>query len=134
MVANDLVRPNGLASNPNSSILYVSDTGYITGKVDAALPRTIYAYDVSDPQQTFLQNRRVFAYCDTGIPDGLKVDNANNVWAGCGDGLNVWNAKGQLIGKILIKGGVSNFVFTASPKISLIVILNEYRILSTALN
>ena len=67
MAANDLVRPNGLTSNPDSSILYVSDTGCIQGKVGAALPKTTYAYDVSDPQQTFLQNRRVFAYSDTGI-------------------------------------------------------------------
>ena len=34
-----------------------------------------------------------------------------NVYAGCGDGVNVWNAGGMLIGKILIEGGVANFCF-----------------------
>ena len=42
-----------------------------------------------DPDsQTFL-NRRVFAYADTGIPDGLQIDKNGNVYAGCGDGVQV---------------------------------------------
>ena len=38
--------------------------------------------------QTFL-NRRVFAYVDTGIPDGIQIDKNGNVYAGCGDGVQV---------------------------------------------
>ena len=34
-----------------------------------------------------------------------------NVYAGCGDGINVWNSGGTLIGKILIEGGCANFCF-----------------------
>ncbi len=48
---------------------------------------------------------------DNGIPDGIKCDTAGNVYSGCGDGVNVWNSDGILIGKILIEGGVANFCF-----------------------
>lgn len=34
-------------------------------------------------------NRRVFAYIDTGVPDGLTLDTHGNVYAGCGDGTQV---------------------------------------------
>ena len=59
----------------------------------------------------FLTNRRVFAFADTGAPDGIKCDMEGNVYAGCGDGINVWNPGGSLMGKILVDGGVANFCF-----------------------
>lgn len=34
-------------------------------------------------------NRRVFAYADTGIPDGIQLDTNGNVYSGCGDGVQV---------------------------------------------
>ncbi|CAD0096595.1 unnamed protein product [Aureobasidium mustum] len=59
---------------------------------------------------------------DTGIPDGIKCDTVGNVYSGCGDGLNVWNAGGTLIGKVLVPGGVANFCFGRSGELFL---LNE---------
>ena len=47
-----------------------------------------YAFDVDPDSQTLL-NRRVFAYVDTGIPDGIQIDKNGNVYAGCGDGVQV---------------------------------------------
>ena len=47
-----------------------------------------YAYDVDPDSQVFM-NRRVFAYADTGIPDGVQVDTNGNVYSGCGDGVQV---------------------------------------------
>jgi gluconolactonase len=47
-----------------------------------------YAFDVDEKTEAF-HNRRVFAYCDTGIPDGLQVDTRDNLYAGCGDGVQV---------------------------------------------
>ena len=58
-----------------------------------------------------MTNRRLFAYADTGAPDGIKCDVHGNVYAGCGDGVNVWNSGGVLIGKVLIEGGCANFCF-----------------------
>jgi gluconolactonase len=53
----------------------------------------------------------VFAYSDTGIPDGIKCDTLGNVYSGCGDGLNVWSPGGFLLGKVRVPGGVANFCF-----------------------
>jgi len=36
-----------------------------------------------------LENRRVFAHCDKGFPDGIKCDTYGNVYSGCGDGVHV---------------------------------------------
>jgi len=60
---------------------------------------------------TFLVNRRLFAYSADGVPDGIKCDVYGNVYSGCGDGIEVWNAAGTLIGRIMVPGGVANFCF-----------------------
>ena len=133
VVADELVRPNGLALPPDESMLYVTDTGFQQADINPDRPRTIYAFDFAGPKKNFLINRRVFAVADSGIPDGLKVDQQGNVWAGCGDGVNVWNAEGDLIGKILVDGGVSNFCF-AGPKLTTVIMLNEERVYQTEIH
>lgn len=73
---------------------------------------TIYAYDVVEyAGAPFLANRRVFAFATNGFPDGIKCDTQGNVYAGCGDGVEIWNAGGTLIGKIAIGGWCANFCF-----------------------
>ena len=50
-----------------------------------------YEFDV-DPKSNAFKNRRVFAYVDTGIADGIQLDAAGNVYAGTGDGVQVGHA------------------------------------------
>lgn len=91
-----------------------------------------YAFDFSTINgQPFLTNRRVFAMPGDGIPDGLKVDQYGNVYAGCGDGVYVWSSGGVLLGKILIKGGTSNFSFGKKGQL---YILNENKVYRAQLN
>ncbi|KAH0536871.1 hypothetical protein FGG08_006302, partial [Glutinoglossum americanum] len=114
VVADGFGRPNGICFSPDESIMYITDTDWIHGNGEKINTRasTIYAFDIifrsSSP---FLTNRRVFAMADTGAPDGIKCDTSGNIYSGCGDGINVWNAGGVLIGKILVPGGVANFCF-----------------------
>jgi gluconolactonase len=112
-VADGFVRPNGLCFSPDLSILYVTDTGAIHGSnavpIDKTGPSHIYAFDIQPGP--FLANKRLFAFADGGWPDGIKCDMAGNVYSGCGDGVEVWNPSGVLIGKILVDGGVANFCF-----------------------
>ena len=61
---------------------------------------------------TRLANRRMFAYCDVGVPDGVKVDEAGNVYSGCGDGVHIWDSSGTLLGKVYTGSTVANFNFT----------------------
>lgn len=63
---------------------------------------------------------------DNGIPDGIKCDNAGNVYSGCGDGVHVWSSGGTLIGKIYLPTGMcANFCFGKAGEIFM---LNENRI------
>jgi gluconolactonase len=83
-----------------------------------------YAFDVLEKHGShFLANRRVFAMADVGIPDGIKCDMQGNVYSGCNDGVNVWNAGGRLIGKIMVPGGVAvpNFCFMKPGEIFMCV-------------
>lgn len=91
-----------------------------------------YAFDVTTSHdQPFLTNRRVFAMPGVGIPDGIKVDTEGNVYAGCGDGVNVWSPGGVLLGKILVKNGTSNFSFGRNGRM---FILNENKLYSAQLD
>jgi gluconolactonase len=73
---------------------------------------TIYAFDVvTYSGSPFLVNKRLFAYAADGYPDGIKCDVFGNVYSGCGDGVEVWNAGGIHIGTIAVPGGCANFCF-----------------------
>ena len=70
-------RPNGICFSPDESVLYVTDTGYVTGKsndeaIDPGGPRSVYAFDVAD-DGAHLTGRRLCYVADEGIPDGIKV-------------------------------------------------------------
>jgi gluconolactonase len=79
-----------------------------------------------------LENRKTFAFAHSGAPDGksnkshlmveanvlkgIHCDSKGNVYAGCGDGVHVWNPSGKLIGKIYVATGAANFNFAGQGK------------------
>ncbi|KAF1780261.1 SMP-30/Gluconolactonase/LRE-like region [Phytophthora cactorum] len=89
--------------------LYVSDTGAQESDLDLSRPATIYAYDIVDNKR--IDNKRLFGFADSGIPDGVHTDTDGNVWAGCGDGVHIWNPEGILVGKIYLGETSNNFAF-----------------------
>ncbi|KAH8602100.1 D-lactonohydrolase-like protein-like protein [Bisporella sp. PMI_857] len=117
VMADGFGMPNGLCFSPDEDFLYITDTdavhgnGYAT-KQNLTRPAAIYAFRVANIHNApFLVDRRVFAFAAEGIPDGIKCDVEGNVYAGCGDGIEVWSPNGSLIGKILVPGGCANFCF-----------------------
>lgn len=125
VAATDFSRPNGIAFSPNGKTAYITDTGAATGSsIDLTGPATIYAFDVH-PTTYALKNRRVFAYADTGIPDGIQLDADGNVYSGCGDGVQIWNSQGILLGKIFVGGVTPQVAFAGDGRL---VILSEFRI------
>lgn len=118
-LADGFDRPNGLSFSPDLRTLYVTDTGAISGDpntpLDPAGKSHIYAFDIipstSDSEQPFLANRRLFAYAPGLLPDGIKCDMAGNVYSGCCNGVEVWDASGVHLGTIEVEGGVANFCF-----------------------
>ncbi|KAF8987253.1 D-lactonohydrolase-like protein [Cyathus striatus] len=121
VVADQLQLPNGIAFNTNGKIAFVSDTGFLGAQfnVNTTGTSTIYAYDV-DPDTLMFNNRRVFAYVDAGIPDGIQVDTQDNVYAATADGVQIFNKKGVLIGKVFVGSNVANMAF-AGPDILVIL-------------
>jgi len=111
-VANDFVKPNGLAFSPDESLLYIADSGAARGagfpEMDYNLPHHVRVFDVDNNE---LQNARVFTTIDTGVPDGLRVDTQGNIWCSAADGVRCLSAEGDLIGKILMPSPVANCCF-----------------------
>ncbi|KXN86973.1 Gluconolactonase [Leucoagaricus sp. SymC.cos] len=127
VVADGFVEANGLTFSGDGKTAFVTDTGAAGGPtlgVDYKGPATIYAFDVDEETGAFL-NRRVFAYIDTGIPDGIQVDTEGNLYAGCGDGIQVLSPKGDLIGKIFLNRLSANLVFAAPNRL---VMLSETKV------
>ncbi|KAJ2991211.1 hypothetical protein NUW58_g2596 [Xylaria curta] len=111
VVADGLSQPNGIVFSPSGSHAYVADTGAqaVFWGINATSPATIYRYDVA--KSGTWSNRQTFAHAHAGIPDGLHVDTKGRLYAGCGDGVHVFNPSGTLIGKIFLGEGSANFNF-----------------------
>ena len=105
-VADDFVRPNGIAFSPDERRLYVADTG-ATHVKDG--PRHIRVFDVDD--QGGLSDGSIFATCTQGLFDGFRLDEAGRIWTSAGDGVHCYESDGTLIGKILVPEAVANVVF-----------------------
>ena len=109
-VADGFVQSNGIEFSPDYQTLYVTDSGQQEiANVSLTRPASIYAFDVVNGKT--LQNRRLFAYADVGIPDGIHTDTEGNVYSSCSDGVNVWNTDGVLLGKMVVANGSNNFAF-----------------------
>ncbi|KAG1764826.1 hypothetical protein EDD22DRAFT_978950 [Suillus occidentalis] len=115
VVADQFVQPNGIAFTADGKSAFITDTGAfeVINGVNQTRPVTIYQFDV-DPRTQSFTNRRVFAYSDSGAPDGIQLDTMGNVYSGCGDGIHVWNAEGTLIGKFYLNSTTPQMVFTKS--------------------
>ncbi|PHH92698.1 hypothetical protein CDD83_5935 [Cordyceps sp. RAO-2017] len=109
VVADGFVQPNGFEFSPDFKLAYVSDTGSQQFGVVPGQPATIYAFDVVGQKR--LANRRPFAYASVGFPDGVHCDTQGNVWAAVGDGVQIWNPDGVLLGKIFVGETSNNFAF-----------------------
>jgi len=126
VVADQFNKCNGIAFSPDGNTAFVTDTGVSGGFMgfNQTLPATIYAYDV-DPVTQMFKNRRVFAYTDNGVPDGIELDSNGNVYSGCGDGIQVWNPSGELIGKFFLNTTSANLAFAGQGRL---VIMAETKI------
>lgn len=104
-VADDFDKPNGLALSPDEKFLYVADSG---ASHTEGGPHHVRRFGVSAGK---LSGGEVFAVVEPGVPDGLRVDEAGNVWISCGDGVLVYGADGAALGKILVPEPVANLSF-----------------------
>ena len=112
VVADDLVRPNGLCFSPDESLLYISDSAI---SHDPAAPGHIRVFDVVDGRK--LRGGRVFADFAPGFADGMRTDRDGNLWSSSGwagagtDGVRCFAPDGDLIGRIVLPEPCSNLCF-----------------------
>ncbi|KAF7370953.1 SGL domain-containing protein [Mycena sanguinolenta] len=119
VVADGFSQPNGIAFSPDGNTAYIADSGEtqgVNGGIQPTLPATIYAFDVVPDTQAFA-NRRVFAFIDSDVPDGLTLDTNGNLYVGCGDGTEVFDSKGTLLGKIFLGVSSSNMIFAGPNRL-----------------
>ncbi|EGY17118.1 Gluconolactonase like protein [Verticillium longisporum] len=116
VVADDFTLPNGITFGPGGKRAYVTDTGIALGFYGRNLssPASVYSFDVNSDGTW--QNRKTFAYTASFIPDGVHTDSNGNVYAGCGDGVHVFNPSGKLIGKIYTGTTAANFQFAGEGR------------------
>jgi gluconolactonase len=93
-------KPNGLAFSPDEKVLYVADSG---------APRLIRSFEVREDGT--VSGGEVFCKIDKGGPDGIRVDGDGRIWSSAGDGVHIFDAKGKLIGKILVPQTPANLCF-----------------------
>lgn len=111
IAADGLEGPNGLCFSPDESKLYVVES--------AARPRRTWIFDVEGET---LRNRRPFVDCGPGgTPDGWRVDERGNVWAGWGmepglNGVRVFAPDGAPILHIDLPERCANLCFGGKAK------------------
>lgn len=98
-----LSKPNGLVFSQDETQLYVGNSN--------EGDRKLVVFDVT--KEHTLTNMKVLHTIESttwGI-DGLKIDSKGNLYAACGDGVNILTGKGKLIGKIKTNFEVTNLCF-----------------------
>jgi gluconolactonase len=115
VVADDFVRPNGLAFSPDEKRLYIIDSGITHGG-----PAHIRVFDVNGDR---LANGKIFAEnFAPGFTDGMRTDTDGNVWCSMGwadakeDGVRCYAPGGDLLGKIHLPETCANLCFGGRKK------------------
>jgi gluconolactonase len=103
LLTSELSQPNGLAFSSDGTRLYVDDSE----------KRNIRVYDFR-PGGT-LENGRIFGEepgsKGEGVPDGMKVDLAGNLFVTGPGGIWVWDASGRHLGTILLPEQPANLAW-----------------------
>ena len=92
LLTKELSQPNGLAFSPDGKRFYVDDSEQ----------RNIRVYDFT--RQRTLANGKIFAEepggKEDGVPDGIRVDSAGNLYVTGPKGIWIWSPSGQHLGTI----------------------------------
>jgi len=103
LLTKDLTQPNGLAFSPDGKRFYVDDSEQ----------RNIRVYDVASDGT--LINGRIFGKepggKGDGVPDGIKVDTAGNLFVTGPKGIWVWDPNGHHLGTIAMPEQPANLTW-----------------------
>jgi gluconolactonase len=101
LLVKDMSQPNGLAFSPDGKRLYVDDSEQ----------RNIRVFDFAGGQ---VSNERVFGDENEpgdGVPDGMRLDVAGNLYIVGPKGIWVWDAEGHHLGTIVVPEQPANLAW-----------------------
>ncbi len=100
LLTKDMSQPNGLAFSPDGKRLYVDDSER----------KNIRVFDFANGR---VSNGRVFGDENEpgGVPDGLRVDTAGNLYVVGPKGVWIWNEKGEHLGTIVVPEQPANLAW-----------------------
>ena len=103
LLTKDLTQPNGLAFSPDGKRFYVDDSKQ----------RNIRIYDVN--RDGSFANGRIFGTevggPHEGVPDGMRVDQAGNLFVTGPKGIWIWDSEGHHLGTIEMPEQPANLVW-----------------------
>lgn len=105
----NLTLPNGIGFSPDGKILYVSNSG-----PDMCVMR----YDVHADGSLSAGTKLIDYLHPTGrgVPDGLKVDMAGNIWSTGPGGIRIITPSGKVLGQIRLPQTAANLAFADHGK------------------
>ena len=115
-VADDFSRPNGLCFTPDEKKLFIADSDREIHHIRLFRVRT----------DNFLEEEGLFAVIAPGIPDGMRVDSKGRLFTTAGDGIQIFDPEGRLLGKILLPQSPTNCAFGGPGLRTLLVTAREY--------
>jgi len=124
VVADDFVKPNGLAFSPDERQLYIADSGF---SHDPDGPHHIRRFDVGTDGT--LTDTGVFVEVSPGVPDGFRFDCDGNLWSSAQDGVHCYAPDGTLLGKIKLPQMAANLCF-GGPKRNRLFITSTHALYS----
>jgi gluconolactonase len=103
LLTRELTEPNGLAFSPDGKRLYVDDSAQ----------RNIRVYDFQ-PDGT-IRNGRIFGEepggMGEGVPDGMRMDRAGNLYVTGPAGIWVWDPDGHHLGTVMLPEQPANLAW-----------------------
>lgn len=109
-VCDSLIMPNGLAFSSDEKTLFVADS---SRSHFADANHHVFAFDVNSDGS--LGNQRTFFEVEHGVPDGMRVDEFDNLWCSSARGVEVIAPNGAHIGHVPVPETVANLTF-GGPK------------------
>ena len=99
-----------LCFSPDESLFYVGEAGKA---------HQIWVFDVRSDHT--LANGRIFATLEQGVPDGMRTDDQGRLYVAAGNGIQIFDPKGQFIGTIAVDEPPSNLCFGGPDRKTLFI-------------
>ncbi len=115
LLIDDFSKPNGLCFSPDETRLFINDTDH----------QHIRVFDVN--ADGTIGNGRVWAKTSgsaPGVADGMKFDQAGNLYCCGSGGIHVFNSRGDLLGVIKTEEVAANFSWGGTDMCDLFITAN----------